>query len=311
MLTLKAFDMHNKAIQLPDFLSLEMHSEENVPSDLLYIKFPYFENADCIRTIELVKAQKCIFTGICDEVDFEKSASGNFVTITLRDKISLLLDNEALPAMYKNITARVLYDRYIKDLGFDGYIADESCLSGDFLIKKGTSVYEVINAFSKAVYNSSPSVVNNKICFFSNASNEKTVFTNKDYYKIKVTKSPVNLISKVKVKTSEKDFYTTVKCNEFAQSKGVLRQRYIDACNKNTPMVVAFRMMENGNKKYEQYKIYLNEFVDNSILEKCIIDDSFYGKIDNLYISKIINRLSSKGKLAEITLKKEIDYVAS
>jgi hypothetical protein len=76
-------------------------------------------------------------------------------------------------------------------------------------------------------------------------------------------------------------------------------------------MVVAFRMMENGNKKYEQYKIYLNEFVDNSVLEKCIIDDSFYGKIDNLYIAKIINRLSSKGKLAEITLKKEIDYVAS
>ena len=311
MLSLKAFDMHNKAIALPDFLSLEMHREENVPSDLLYIKFPYFNNADSIRTIELTKAQKCIFTGICDEVDFEKSASGNFVTITFRDKISLLLDNEALPAMYKNVTAKVLYDRYIKNLGFDGYIADESCLSGDFLIKKGTSVYEVINAFSKAVYNCNLSVVNNKISFKNNVSDEKTVFTNKDYYKIKVTKSPVNLISKVKVKTSEKDFYTTVKSNEFAESKGVLRERYIDACNKNTPMIVAFRMMENGNKKYEQYKIYLNDFADNSILEKCAVDDSFYGKIDDLYIVKIVNRISSKGKLSEITLKKEIEYVAT
>lgn len=311
MLNLKAFDIHNKIVPLPDFLSFEMHSEENVPSDLLYIKFPYFESADSIRTIELKKSDKSIFTGICDEVDFEKSASGNFVTITFRDKISLLLDNEALPAMYKNITAKVLFDRYVKNLGFDGYIADESCLSGEFLIKKGTSVYEVINAYSMTVYNASPSVVDNKICFTNNIPDTKTVFTNKDYYKIKVTKSPANLISRVRVKTSEKDFYTTVKNNAFAESKGILRERFIDACNKKTPMNVAFKIMVNGNKKYEQYKIYLNDFVDNSILEKCIIDDSFYGKIDNLYIAKILNRCSNKGELAEITLKKEIEYVAS
>ncbi len=311
MLNLFAFDKDNNPVNLPDFLSLELHSEENVPSDLLHIKFSYFSCADTIRTIELKKANKSIFSGICDELIFEKSMSGNFVTLTFRDKMSLLIDNEALPAIYKNITAQVLYDRYIKNLGFDGFVADNSIFTGEFLIKKGTSVYDVLNDFCKTVYNSKPTVTDNKINFFSEKNTDCTAFCNKDYFKIKVSKYPSNLISKVNVKTSETDFYTTVTNNAFAQSKGIVRERYLDACNKNTPMSVAKRMIDNSNNKYEEYKIYINDFVDNSVLEKCVIEDSFYGKIENLYITKILSRCTQKGKTTEITLKKEIEYVAS
>lgn len=315
MLKLLAFNQNNQAVMLPDFLSLEMHSEEKVPSDLLYIKFPYFQLADSVRTIELYSGDKCVFEGICDEVIFEKSTSGNFVTITFRDKMSLLIDNEALPATYKNVTAQVIFDRYIKKLGFEGYVADNTCLNGEFLIKKGTSVYEVLKAFCSAVYNSTPIVLHNKILFNPAKSNGNTVFSNNatgvPYYKIKLTKTPAELVSNVNVKTSENDFYTTVTNNAFAQSKGIIRERYLDACNESTPMAVAKRIIENSNNKYEEYKIYINDFVDISLKEKCVINDTIYGEMKDLYVSKILNRYTQKGKLAEITLKKEIGYVAT
>ncbi len=315
MLRILAFDKDKNPVVLPGFKTLKLQQEENVPCASLAVDFPYFSKVEAIHTLKLFKGDECFFDGICDEIVFEKSHLGNIVSLSLRDKMSLLIDNEALPASFKNITPQVIYDRYIKKLGFDGFSADNSFLSGEFLIEKGTSVYDVLLSFCKTVYNSTPVVSHNKIIFNPKKVSAETVFSNIsegiNYYKIKASKYPVNLISKVNVKTSHKDFYTTVKNNAFAQSKGIVRERYLDACNVKTPMSVADRMILNGNGKFQEYKVYVNDFTVNSILEKCKIIDSFYGTTDNLYISKILSKCSDSGSYTEITLKKEADYVAS
>ncbi len=318
MLKFRAYNNENKEIPLPDFISFELQQEENVPADYLEVKFKSFINAENINYIRLFDNDTIVFSGICDEIFFSKDSTGAVVTLYFRNKMALLIDNEALPHEYNNITARVLFDNYIKKLGFKNFIADNKAVMGKFIVEKGESVYDAVYNFSKLNYSSTPYLFDeDTISFFNKREDDVcTLFSDGEnsahkYKKIECSKFPYKLISKINVKTSASDYYKTVIKNDFALDKGINRERYLDACNLLTPMSSAQKIIENKNNEFEEYRIYCDYIVLNSIYEKCSINDNYLGNIKNLYISKIIIGSDINGCYSKITLKKEGQYVVA
>lgn len=315
MLTLKGFDKSGKEIALPDYQSIKISREENVPADYMEVTFPLFKDREELNNIIVNDGSELVFKGVCDEIASIKSAAGKYVKIYCRSMFSLLIDNEAIPGSFKNVTAQIIFDRYLKKYGFKKFIADDTALQGDFTVAKGTSVYEVLYDFCRIHYNSIPCLLNEEIISFNGCNRERVItFSDKeikgfgkyyDYFLISVSKYPCRLISKINIKTSENDFYTTVLHNNFAENKGIVRERCIDSCNESTPMECCFTMFENTNKRYEEYVIHTNQSVAASVGDKCMICDSDFGKLENLYISKIMCRSDKSGTVTEFTLKRE------
>lgn len=316
MLRFKAYDSENKEISMPDYLSFEIQKEENVPADYLEVKFKSFENADRINYIRAFNDDILVFFGICDEILFAKDLSGAVVTLYFRNKMALLIDNEALPDEFNNVTARVLFDRYIKKFGFTSFIADSKAVTGIFTVEKGESVYDALYNFSKLNNLSAPYLSDEDTVSFINIGNEqRTIFSDNEnaqykYRKIECSKFPYKLISKIHLKTSENDYYETTSENPYALNKGIVRERYIDTRNLIMPMTYADRIINNTNSEFEEYKLYFDYLIFNSVYEKCSISDSYLENIDDLYISKIIVGSDKNGEYSKITLKKEGQYVA-
>lgn len=318
MLKFRAYDFENKEILLPDFLEFELQKEENVPADYLEVKFKSFKNAENINYIRLFNNDTIVFLGICDEILFSKDLSGAVVTLYFRNKMALLIDNEALPHEFNNVTARVLFNKYIKQLGFKNFIANDKALTGKFIVEKGESIYDALYNFTMLNYSSEPYLADeDTISFINNNKNYLyTLFSdgkNADYQyrKIECSKFPYKLISKINVKTSASDYYKTAVKNNFALEKGIIRERYLDACNLVTSMSSAQKMINNSNNEFEEYRLYFNSLIFNSVYEKCSISDYYLGNIENLYISKIIVGSDMNGYYSKITLKKEERYVVA
>lgn len=314
MLKFVGINQNNEKITFPEFLNFEIQKEQGVPADCLDATFPYFENASSINKIILYEKDKVCFTGIVDEILKSKSISGTIVKFFCRNMFALLIDNEAIPGTFYNVTANMIFDRYIKLYGFESFVADNTVLKGIFEIEKGESVYDVLAEFCRIHYKSTPFLLNEKEISFVGAERENSIiFSDKEiksengieYYSLECFEYPCKLISKVKVKTSENDFYETLVENKEAVEKGIVRQRCIDACNENTPMICAYTMIDNSNSQYEEYKVKVNELCFNSILEKCQIEDLIMGKIESLYIKKIITGINQKGAYSYISFKKE------
>ncbi|MGN1468288.1 MAG: hypothetical protein ACI4W1_08270 [Ruminococcus sp.] len=320
MLEFKAFDFKDNSIHLPEYIDFKLSQEENVPADYLEVTFPYFKESEAVRKIRLFEDGQPVFCGLCDEILSSKSVTGTFTKLYFRNMFGVLIDNEAVPAQFNNATAYVIFEKYIKQYGFEKFIADNKPLTGEFNIQKGTSVYNVLSEFCRLNYGCVPYLIDEKTISFTEAEKEKILcfsdgsnqcLSDYGYYKIELSKFPCRLISKVKVKTSEKDFYKTIINNQNAMNKGIVRERCIDACSENTPMSCAGIIIENSNKKYEEYKIYLHFPLFNVLRAKSSISDQKFGKITDLKVSKTTVKADKNGFSTEVTLVKETGYVVA
>lgn len=314
MLKLIGFDSSESKIPLPDFISVEVSREESVPADYMEARFPYFKNAGRLCTLCLYDGDRLLFRGICDETVSTKSGSGAYTYVYCRNAFALLIDNEACPGVYRSITAQVIFNRYLKPLGFKDYIADSGAASGEFTVNKGSSVYEVLGDFCRIRYGSVPKFSQDGAIVFNPVQSEETaVFSDEKirgvnslrYSEIQASMLPCRLISSVNVKTSENDYYTTVLDNSFAREKGVVRRRYMDACSESTPLECGVGMLENSNARYEEYRLKLAEFCDVTVGENAEIYDSVFSEIPKLYISAVKYKADKAGTLTEIKLKRK------
>lgn len=312
MLSFKGYDFKGAEIALPEYADFEISREENVPADYLEVRFPYFENNGRLSRICLYDNDGLLFKGICDEIVNIKSASGVFVRIYCRNMFALLIDNEAAPGTFTSITAQIIFDRYLKPLGFKDFAADGRALSGDFTVAKGTSVYSVLSEFCRIKYNATPRLSEDNVILFNPGdSGEKVVFSDKEnknrlnYSKIEFSICPCKLISKINVKTSETDFYTSALHNSFAENMGIVRERYLDSCSESTPMTCGYTMFKNTNKQYEEYSVHLNGLFLFSVGTSCEIYDFDLGDAKELYVSKVRCRSDKRGNASEITLKRK------
>lgn len=97
-----------------------------------------------------------IFSGFCDQQTAREDENGRRFTVQARSRGGLLLDNEALPRTYYNVTAGEIFRSHLRPYGFRRLSIPRDYETGIFTVPKGMSEWEVFSAFCMRTYGRQP-----------------------------------------------------------------------------------------------------------------------------------------------------------
>ena len=148
-MTFCLYDLEENEIRGAEIASYEWSREEKAPCDSLMLRFFYDSILPEINRVEAFIGTKKVFGGFCDTQRESVTAEGNSAFIYARSSAALLVDNEAVPTTYTNPSAHTLFLLNAGKLGFTCLLPQYSC-KGDYIVKKGSSVYGAVNGFVSA-----------------------------------------------------------------------------------------------------------------------------------------------------------------
>lgn len=281
-------DIEGNEYIIEKFRKLVLKEEEGAAAHTLLVRFDWENPLNEIAFMRLEEKGKVIFDGIADTITQLYSESDYYFEVYGRNRVSLLLDNEVLPAVYSNPTSEQISELFLKPYGFKGYIGGTAVYNGIFNVAKGKSPWNIIENFCKACYESIPYCSpDNKIYFTGLPSAEKITFGKSfdiDFSEYRYDILRHKIISSVKIKRSEAEDYNTEIFSKDAEKRLVQRRRYLNASNTQfTPVFCAEKMLLNG----------INNSTLVSLKCPCILTDclgceasvNLFGKaIDNLKI---------------------------
>lgn len=99
-----------------------------------------------------------VFSGFCDQQTAREDQGGRTFTVQARSRGALVLDNEALPQTYYDITTGELFRRHLRPYGFTRLDVPREVKLGIFTVPKGMSEWEVFSAFCFQAYGREPIV---------------------------------------------------------------------------------------------------------------------------------------------------------
>lgn len=248
-IVLTDIDGNEKVIK--KFRKLVLKEEESVPAHTLLVRFDAEKPLNEIAFMRLEEKGKVIFDGVADTITELYSDNNYYFEVYGRNKVSLLLDNEVLPAVYSRPSSEQISEIFLKPYGFNGYIGGTSVYNGIFNVAKGKSPWEIIESFCKTCYEALPYCSPDNVIYFNGLpSGEKITFGKGfdiDFSEYRSDIQRHKIISSVKIKRSEAEDYTTEIFSQEAEKRLIQRQRYLNASNTQfTPIFCGEKMLLNG-----------------------------------------------------------------
>ena len=309
MLSFSATDVSGERVILPAPLSVTMRMEEDVPADDLYAVFP---GTDCpeLREITVIDGGRTVFIGVVDEEEHIFAPEGTYLRISARSQAALLLDNEAIPCSYDHPGAKRIYERYVSDFGITAGDLDDATCFGELTVDKGSSVWSVIRNFCAACYSTVPRVSADGVLYMKGMKPRgTTVFGDGGvrFTELSERRKRCEEISRVNVKISADGGYSYPVENTDAVSRGVRRERCLNALMTGTPIKCADVILQKGMEKSYLLTLkcpgrLLDIFGNDAVLRSGLI-----GGRDGLYVSAVSYRMDSKGEFTAVTLKRRYD----
>ncbi len=106
--------------------------------------------------VRLLRGGVEVFSGFCDQQVTREDGEGRSFSVQARSRGGLLLDNEALPRTYYNITARELFRQHLRPYGFTRLSIPRDQEAGIFTVSKGLCEWEVFSAFCMRAFGRYP-----------------------------------------------------------------------------------------------------------------------------------------------------------
>lgn len=305
-------DIYDNELTVTDVISLDINIEEDVPADDMRAKFSYFE-CDELKSVVVYSDEQVVFTGVVDEQQVIKDIKGEYVKVVARSLASLLLDNESMPVGYTNPGTNLMLRRHLSPFGLKLKSDSERAFYGIQLVLKGDSNYKTVQDFSKKVYGGNPRVnEKGELCFPEKSESAPLVFCDSgqgiNYFSYQKNIRRCDEISSVKIKLMGQPDYSAEVVNKNAKSRGIMRQRYLDAYKTDTPAVYAQKMIDNSKKKAFVLTLSCMGRHLGILLKDAIVADSVYGKTDKLYVSALRYSLSENGEYTVVSLKRKDDF---
>lgn len=309
MLRFKFTDTLNNEVVLFCPLSLSINQEENIPADDMTVVFA-FEKLPELKDVTVLDDDTVVFTGVVDEQQTILSTEGAYVRICARSMAALLLDNESVPVSYNHPSTKLIFERHAKPFGIKGYNGNDSTYFGELVISKGMSNWLAICNFYNNCYSKMPRI-NSKgeLDFLEPNENDVVKFgTNEGditFVEMTQTKKRCEEISRVNIKVTNSSGYFNTVTNNDAKSRGILRERYINAVLTDTPMKCADTMLKNGRKNSFNIKLVCCGRHLDILGKSAKVLSDFCDESDNLYVSEVRYILNSKKDLTTVVLKRK------
>lgn len=128
----------------------------------------------------LRRGSQTVFSGFCDQQTAREDRTGRTFTVQARSRGALVLDNEALPQTYYNITTSQLFRRHLRPYGFTQLDVPREVEIGIFTVPKGMCEWEVFSAFCDQAYGRGPIVgAGERVIVQARDTDPVTVITNR------------------------------------------------------------------------------------------------------------------------------------
>ena len=308
MLSFVMNDIYDRDIIMPAPLSVNVDADESAPADSLYAVFPFTET-DELKSVRVYDGDRLIFSGVIDEEEHFFASSGKKLCISARSQAAHLLDNEAAPCTYDHPSAKLICERYVLPFGVTVSGDDDSVYFGEQNVLKGASCWSVLKNFCVACYSSVPRISGDGVLYLKGIQREESLRFGSANGCIRYSQMSERIkrceeISAVKVKTANTGGYDLPITDDEAQSRGILRERYLNAVLTGSPMRCADDMIRAGRVK--AYSLRLR--CPGSLLGKEGCRASVEGMTDGdeLYIGALRYRLSGSGEYTDVILKRRI-----
>lgn len=191
----------------------------------------YFDTDNALAEINEVQV-KCddgtlIFNGFCDVQRESRAVSGYEYFVYARSSASLLVDNEAEPAEYKNPTAKQLFINNAGDFGFECALPD-IYIENSYMVSKGTSCFGAVNDFVFMAYGAPVYVDENNVMRAYCDSSEIKYLNDYDVISERFDINRCSVISRVDYKINAGEAYKYHCRNTFADENKIYRSRKIN-----------------------------------------------------------------------------------
>lgn len=311
MLTFECITAKGERLSLTSPLKVTICADVNTPADSLEAIFPYAVNEE-INSLKVFREGKEIFTGIADEQIVVSDGRVN-TKLICRSMGALLVDNEACPSLFNDVSASLLFDRYAKPLGFEKFTGEDRTLRGSFCVNKGTSCWQVLENFCKKVWGSAPvteglSIIMNKAevskvpLIFSDSKTEKTT----GYTAVEHNRLRCKLISCVRVKLRQGDGYSACIKDSEATESGVCRERFLNADTlSGKSLADADKLIYNSRLRSETITLQIPDCLIDAVGADAVVDDSVLGMYEGFYVEGIRYTLSDKGESTRLDLARK------
>lgn len=204
----------------------------------------------------LLRGGEEIFSGFCDQQVAWEDASGRRFTVQARSRGGLLLDNEALPQTYYNVTAREIFRSHLRPYGFRRFTIPRDYETGIFVVSKGMSEWEVFSAFCMRTYGRMPYIIQGDEVTVERLSRVPRVkITNRPgeeglrYLRVEDTLRRVSAISEMLLR-DKRGNYSRLLENPFGNPWQVQRRRYVIPAAEyaTAPMADGYRQFVNAQR---------------------------------------------------------------
>lgn len=290
-----------------DIISLTLNADLDVPADSIELTLPCRAGMDCDFTeIRAALDSETVFSGGVDEVIRTRSDAGMTVKVTARSRAAALLDSEAEPLFYHNPSAAFIYERHLRPFGITGYTGGKSPLYADLRIDKGMSQWQALERFCRARYGATPRVTGDGHAVLDGTRSGETVrFTENDYRDIREQRDRSRLISAVRLRVSATGGYDAVLRNQNPDCGELRRERYVNVMADNTDLGTADRIIANGNRRAYRLRLTCPGCRVDAFGKRAEVRDEWLGEQGGLRVCAVRYRLSDKGELTELELRRE------
>ena len=249
-------------------------------------------------------AGRLLFEGGIDRQHTQVDERGVVLEIEARDKGAVLLDNEARPKAYENLTVQRMFQDLIAPHGFllvDSYPAINV---PSFTIRKGQSLWDAFCTLARLSYGHLPHVRGDMVITAFPPGGETWVLGGKDYpfSSLSQTISHYNVLSRVLIRDAAGS-YTTAVANPDAQSRGIRRTRYFIPAGEYAckPLWDADQRIRRSMRQMMQVELELPGILELSPGETVWVNDQL-ASLPNLQVEQITHSTGPGGERTRLLL---------
>ncbi len=289
-----------KEAALPQPVQVHLNRAEDAPADGFTGIFPMEKSAGNLIGIHIYdKNQELCFDGIVDEQK-ESCSSKMTLTLTARSRVSLLLDNEAVPQSYSLPSLPTIFARHVQPYGFHSFLGNTKMFTGELAVTKGMSEWQAAASFCTRFLNVKPRIYGGVFDASGTGPQGEIRFDNAGgvrYSAITAENKYGVLLSELLMQGTN-GAYSTVMRDESAVALGIRRRRCLAAGQ------TAGKVIRTARRKAFAVKVGCPGEIPAQLSQGAFVRDDMLGTIGGLSISEIDYRLDSGGETTRFTLRR-------
>ncbi len=304
MLSVEIIEGNSNVLAEVKPLSVKINLSLNIPAHSAVVIVPY-EKYDNPQYINILDENGLIFKGVIDEEQTVFSSAGKYNKFLLRSLMCLLLDNEIEPMVIHKATENFLGRKYLQPLSLE-FVPGEHILAEPISCELGTTMYQLMENYSKKVFGTSPYLSPEGVFSFSGGvKNEIVEFSENrskgiKYNSYKEYKRPYQQITVINYMLDNKGYKYKLK-NPNIKSYSVPRERYLDCrLESKTPVSYGEDIMKKSFRESLVAEVVCTNQLTRLIGNRAIVDFSD----EEFVITEVSYSFGSTGESTKLLLEK-------